>query len=49
MKKNKSSEWILFLVGVPASFVVAYIMALAGEPRSVWMMCEILKLCEAGL
>lgn len=49
MKKNTGSEWLLFLIGVPVSIAMVYLMALAGEPRSAWMMCEILNLCEAGL
>lgn len=47
MMKNTKGEWHMVLIGVPLSLGVAYLMALAGEPRSVWMMCQILNLCEA--
>lgn len=49
MKKNTFGEWMLLAVGVPLAFGVAWLMALAGEPRSAWLMCDIFKLCGAAL
>lgn len=47
MKNNDFGEWMLLIVSIPLSFFVVWLMALAGEPRSYWMMCDMLKLCGA--
>ena len=40
-------KWgIIMIAALGLMLFINYLLALAGEPRAYWLMCETFKLCE---
>lgn len=42
---DRDRNVIIGVGGMALAFVLTYLLALAGEPRSVRLMCTVLKVC----